>query len=81
MENFSTIYDMLETMQYKDGNGVGKLKEDAEAGKSGYLTYYNNDKVRLFYYQASEYNDWTSRERDAHGTEQVVRCLPLYRCG
>ena len=59
MENFTTIYDMLETMQYKDGNGVGKLKEDAEAGKSGYMTYYNNDKVRLFYYQASEYNDWT----------------------
>lgn len=59
MENFSTIYDMLETMQYKEGNAVEKLKKEAAAGDSGFMTYYNNDKVRLFYYQPSEYNGWT----------------------
>lgn len=59
MENFTTIYDMLETMRYKDGNGVEKLKKGAAAGKPGYMTYYNNNKVRLFYYQPSEYNGWT----------------------
>ena len=59
MEIFPTIYDMLETMHYKDGNAVEELKKAVEEGASGYMTYYNNDKGRLFYYQPSEYNGWT----------------------
>ena len=58
MEKFGTVYEMLETMEYKKQGEVGRLKKSIASGESGYLVYHNGGRMRLFYYQPVGIRDW-----------------------
>ena len=58
MEHFETVYEMLETMEYKKQGEVRQFRKSIEAGESGYLIYYNEGKMRLLYYQPVGIRDW-----------------------
>lgn len=58
MEEFGTVFEMLETMEYKKQGEVGRLKKDIEAGESGYLSYHSGGRMRLLYYQPAGIRDW-----------------------
>lgn len=58
MEQFGTIYEMLDTMEYKKQDSVAELKKRVERNESGFMEYYNNDRLRLLYFQDVGINDW-----------------------
>lgn len=58
LENYSTIYDMLKAMEFKDVQTLEHMQNSVENGLSGYITYYSGDDERLLYYQPVGIEDW-----------------------
>lgn len=60
MEGYDTIYDVLETKNFKDPGLIDALREDIRSGESGHFKYYNSDDVRrMLYYEPIGINDWS----------------------
>ncbi|MBS7007653.1 sensor domain-containing diguanylate cyclase [Anaerostipes sp.] len=59
MERFSTMYDMLRTMEYDDETDLDVMEANVKQGKSGYLNYHNKEKLRMLYYEPAGISDWT----------------------
>lgn len=59
MEEYGTLYDMLDTMEHENREEIEQLKASVKAGESGFHRYYNKGKMRLLYYQPAGVRDWT----------------------
>ena len=57
-ERSGNLYDILKTMEFRDGSTVETMKTDMKEGKTGYITYYNDGRKRLLYYQSMGIEDW-----------------------
>ena len=62
MEEFETLYDMLEGKQLTEGT-VEELRQTIAGGAAGLRTYYGEggfkDYIRFLYYQPAGINDWS----------------------
>ncbi|WP_124064832.1 sensor domain-containing diguanylate cyclase [Clostridium sp. E02] len=56
--DYGNLYDILKTMEFREGSSVEKMKIDLEEGKTGYISYYNDGRKRLLYYQSIGIEDW-----------------------
>lgn len=59
MEEYDTIYDMLETMEFRDKGALGQLKSDAESGEAGHFIFYKEGSMHLLCYQPVGIRGWT----------------------
>lgn len=59
MERFDSMFDMLGTMDYKDKSELENMEANVSKDKSGFLNYYNDDKLRMLYYEPAGISDWT----------------------
>lgn len=59
MENYETIYDMLNSRSIKSGYQIDTMKKDVKSGKAGYLKYSLDGDERILYYQPAGMEDWT----------------------
>lgn len=59
MDQFNSMFDMLGTMDYKDKSELENMEANVSKGKSGFLHYYNDDKLRMLYYEPAGISDWT----------------------
>ncbi|MEY8353063.1 diguanylate cyclase [Lachnospiraceae bacterium 54-53] len=57
-ETYGTVYEMLGSMEFRDGQSLEQMEESVEKGLSGYVTYYSNDNKRLLYFQPAGIGDW-----------------------
>lgn len=83
MENYRTFYEALSPMEYRNGESLKRFETEVKAGKSGFLTYYNNDKERYLYFEPAGINDWVvislvvSESMDRELEEFSVQALML----
>lgn len=59
MDKFPTMYDMLKTMEYDDISRLDDMEADVQKGKSGFLSYQNQGRLRMLYYEPAGISDWT----------------------
>ncbi len=57
-ETYDTVFNMLKTMEFRDGQSVEQMEKAVGAGQSGYVTYYSDDDKRLLYYQPVGIGNW-----------------------
>ena len=57
-ENYANVYDILKTMEFRDGQSLEKMKKGVGSGISGYAVYYYKDSRELLYYQPAGVEDW-----------------------
>ena len=74
MENYNTIYAMLETMTFENGASVSDMQKQVQENKSGVMQYNNKGVERLLYYTPVGNDEWyivsivdaNSFQRSAH---------------
>lgn len=59
MENYESIYDFLEIMEYKQNDSLDEMKRNVKNEKSGIFLYYHNGERRRVHYMPLDYNGWT----------------------
>ena len=57
-ENQISLFEMLKTRKFGQGQTFAEMEAGIKVGQSGYITYYENDYRRLLYYQPMGINDW-----------------------
>lgn len=57
-EEYGNLYDILKTMEFREGPTVEKMKSDIKEEKSGFFSYYKDGHKRLVYYQSLGIEDW-----------------------
>jgi diguanylate cyclase (GGDEF)-like protein len=57
-ENHANVYDILKTLEFRDGQSLEQMEKAVESGLSGYATYYQEGSRKLLYYQPAEIEDW-----------------------
>lgn len=58
MEEFSTFYEMLQTMNFKTDHDLQDFIQSVKRGEGGFLTYYKNNNDRYICYEPAGINDW-----------------------
>lgn len=53
-----TVYDLLEGMEFREGQSLEQMRQAVKDGQSGYIIYYENNNKRLLYYQPTGIEDW-----------------------
>lgn len=75
----NTVFEILETMEYRDGQSLEEMKKAVKNGESGFLTYYSGGEKRMVCYQPVGILDWTVASFAAaegyEGTLQRIRIL------
>ena len=57
-ENYANVYDILQTMEFRDEQSFEKMKKAVGSGTSGYAAYYHKGSGELLYYQPAGVEDW-----------------------
>lgn len=59
MEKYDSVYQWLETMQYKNPDAIAQVRENLLHKESGYLECFRDGRQRMIYYQPAGISDWT----------------------
>lgn len=57
-KEYDTVFELLMTMEFRDGQSAEQMEQAVKDGQSGYITYYSDDNKRLLYYQPMGIADW-----------------------
>lgn len=57
-EKYTTIYDMLKSVEFMDGQSLEQIEQAVENGDSGYVAYDHNGSREFLYYQPGGIGDW-----------------------
>jgi diguanylate cyclase (GGDEF)-like protein len=57
-ENYVNVFDILKTMEFRDGQSLEQMEKTVESGSSGYVTCYQGGSRTILSYQPAGVEDW-----------------------